>query len=152
MAGTRTENSAPADGEKTRDTQHPSPTVATAAERPKKRAPNVAIRIELIFVVRRTALLRLSQSRSRERYVFSRGRAYSKMWSRRSSPVRLRIHCLFWLACSSKNRGVMKFVSRQKPKRRFINLARTAEYLLTGNFWSETHSGSPNATFTRSML
>ena len=100
----------------------------------------------------RTALRRLRQSRSRERFVFSRVRTYSKMWLRRSSPARLPIRCLLWRVCSWKNRGDMKFVSRQRPKRRFINLARTAESPWTGNSSSETHSGSPNATFTRSML
>src|SRR6266576_4947965 len=122
---TRIEHSAPANGEDKPDTLDPSPTGPTAAERPKQKAPGVAIPIEPKIALRRTALRQLRQSHSRERFTFCRARTYSKMWLRRSSPARLPIRCLFWPACSWKNRGDMKFVSRQRPKRRFFNLART---------------------------
>src|SRR5262249_22505534 len=152
VADTRIEHSAPANGEDRLNNHGPSPSGATAAECPKKEALGVAIPVEVVIAALRTALRRLCQSHSRERSVFSLVRTYSKMSLRRSSPARLPIRCLFWHVCSWKKRGDMKFVSRQKPKRRFINLARTAEYPLTGNFWSETRSGWVNATFTRSML
>src|SRR4029453_15235468 len=99
-----------------------------------------------------TGVAQVPQNPLGETLVFLPPRGYSKMWLRRSSPGRLPIRCLFWLGCSSKNRGDMKFVSRQRPKRRFINLARTAESQWTGNSSSETHSGSRNVTFIRSML
>src|SRR5262249_8796967 len=152
MVGTRIENSAAANGHKTRNTQRRSLTDANTAEYPRKEAPGVAIPIELIIAVLRTVLRRLRQNRSRERFVFFRVRAYSKMWLRRSSLARLPIRCLFLLACSWKNRDDTKFVSRRKPKGRFINLARTTKSRSTGNSSSVTHSGSLNATVTRSML
>src|SRR6476659_3103832 len=100
----------------------PSPTGATA-ERPRRKTRGVAIPTEAKIGVRRTALRRLRQNHSRERFVFSRVRTYSKMWLRRSSPARLPIRYLFWPACSWKKQGDMKFILRQRPKRRFFNLA-----------------------------
>src|SRR5204862_7428114 len=118
VADTRIEHSAPANGEDKPDPQGPSPTGATAAQRPRQKAPGIAIPIDPEIALRRTALRGLRQSHSRERFIFSRVRTYSKMWLRRSSPARLPIRCLFWPACSWKNRGDMKFVSPQRPNRR----------------------------------
>ena len=56
---------------------------------------SVTIPIELIIAIRQTALRRLRQSHSMERFVSSRVRTYSKMWLLRSSPARLPIRYLF---------------------------------------------------------
>ena len=66
-----------------------------AAERPRQKARGVTIPIEAKIAVRRTALRSLRQSHSRERFVFSRVRTYSKMWLLRSTPARLPIRSLF---------------------------------------------------------
>src|SRR6185295_7868788 len=137
---TEIENSTLGNGEDRLNNRGPSTTGANVAECPKKEAPGVAIPIEVKIAVCRTALPSLRQSHSREQFVSSLVRTYSKMWLRRSSPARLPIRCLFWRACFWKNRGDMKFVSLQRPKRRFISLVRTADFPWTGNFSSEMHS------------
>src|SRR3954471_6655293 len=84
----------PANDEDLFNDRGPSPTGGTA-ERRRRKIPGVTIPTEPKIAVRQTALHSLRQSHSRERFVFSRVRTYSKMSLLRLNPARLLIHCLF---------------------------------------------------------
>jgi len=79
VSGPRIDHFAPRTVEDVLNAQGPSPTDATATERQKKKATDVAIPVLSRIAVRRIELRRLRQSHLKERFVFSRVRACSKM-------------------------------------------------------------------------